>query len=255
MTCLLLAALAILPSSTASSDGLSVDPTQVRIIGSDGAAQIVVASGSNDLTHDAGTRYETSDPKIARVDQNGVVTPAGDGAAEIVVRSGSGTAKVRVTVEDFANRQPVHFASDVVPIFSKLGCNSGACHGKASGQNGFRLSLLGFDPRFDFDALVREARGRRVFPTSPRDSLVLLKPSATLPHGGGRRMERGSPEYRTIERWIAQGMPLDQGLSAPKLEQIEVSPGRRRMKHGQTQQLRVAARYSDGRVVDVTRLA
>lgn len=255
ITCLLLAAFGALPTSAAPSDELVAEPASVRIVGSDGAAQLVVGRAGSDLTHASETRYESLDPKVARVDADGVVTPVGDGNTEVLVRSGSQSTKVRVTVEDFANRRPVHFASEVVPIFSKLGCNSGACHGKASGQNGFRLSLLGFDPKLDYDALVSEARGRRVFPAAPGHSLLLQKPSATLPHGGGRRLERGSPEYRTIERWIAQGMPLNEGAGAPKLDRITVSPERRRMKQGQKQQLRVSAHYSDGREIDVTRLA
>ncbi len=255
MTSFTIIGLALLTAPPPSADSLRVDPAEVRIIGSDGAAQLVVGQGERDVTHEAQTVFETRDAKIAVVDRHGVVTPRGDGKTVIVVGSGEKQATVVVSVEDMANQRPVHFASEVVPIFSKLGCNAGACHGKASGQNGFRLSLLGFDPKFDYDALALEARGRRVFPTTPRSSLVLLKPSASVPHGGGRRLAVGSPEYRTIERWIAQGMPFDQSASAPMLGRITVSPQRRRMGHGETQQLRVSAHYSDGRDVDVTRLA
>src|SRR5439155_20267151 len=102
---------------------------------------------------------------------------------------------------------PVHFANDVVPLLSKLGCNGAACHGKASGQNGFRLSVFGFDPAADYAALVREARGRRVFPADPRASLMLRKPTGQLAHGGGRRLEFDSADYRLLLRWIEQGMP------------------------------------------------
>src|SRR5213080_974934 len=92
----------------------------------------------------------------------------------------------------------VTFEKDVQPILARFGCNAGACHGKARGQNGFQLSLLGFDADFDYDAVVLQARGRRVFPASPDNSLLLRKASARLPHGGGERMKPGSPAYETL---------------------------------------------------------
>src|SRR5438874_2374876 len=101
----------------------------------------------------------------------------------------------------------VSFELDVVPVLTKAGCNAGACHGKARGQNGFQLSLLGFDRDFDYAAIVQEARGRRVFPADPERSLLLLKPSAQMPHGGGRRLQVGDAAYEVLRRWIAAGMP------------------------------------------------
>jgi hypothetical protein len=256
---LALAALATAPAGSGPIRGLEVDPAEVRLRGSDSTAQVVVTGLgekglSTDLTHASTTRFESLDPKVAGVDADGLVRTAGDGEARVVVHNGALTATVRVIVDDFANRRPVHFAGEVVPILSKLGCNSGSCHGKASGQNGFRLSLLGFDPRFDYEALVRDSRGRRVFPAAPRSSLVLLKPTASIPHGGGRRFAVGSAEYRTIERWVAQGMPFESGKE-PALERISVSPERRLIPRRSGQQLRVTAHYAGGGTADVTRLA
>src|SRR5438094_760561 len=102
----------------------------------------------------------------------------------------------------------VHFANDIVPLLTRHGCNAGGCHGKASGQNGFKLSLFGFDPEFDYNAIVKEARGRRVFAASPDHSLLLAKSAGSIPHGGGKRILLGSEAYRTIRRWIVQGMPI-----------------------------------------------
>src|SRR5438477_5875144 len=87
---------------------------------------------------------------------------------------------------------PVDFANDVVPLLTRHGCNAGGCHGKAGGQNGFKLSLFGFDPDFDYNALVNEARGRRVFPAAPDHSLLLTKPTGRTPHGGGKRFDPDS---------------------------------------------------------------
>ena len=90
--------------------------------------------------------------------------------------------------------RPLNFTNDIVPIFTKASCNSGGCHGKASGQNGFKLSLLGFEPQEDYEHIVKEARGRRVFPAAPDQSLLLLKAINQLPHGGGKKMDPNSDD-------------------------------------------------------------
>src|SRR3954467_8358220 len=89
-----------------------------------------------------------------------------------------------------AEERPINFANQIVPIFTKAGCNAGGCHGKSSGQNGFKLSLLGFEPTEDYEHLTREAKGRRIFPAAPERSLVLLKATGELPHGGGKRIDK-----------------------------------------------------------------
>jgi hypothetical protein len=147
----------------------------------------------------------------------------------------------------------LNFELDVMPVLSAAGCNAGACHGKARGQNGFALSLLGFDPTFDFAAIVEEGHGRRVFPAAPENSLLLRKASLRVPHGGGERLKPGSPEYETVRRWIASGMPRA-GASAPTLERITVEPSEHVMPAGSMEELKVLAHYSDASVRDVTRL-
>ena len=104
------------------------------------------------------------------------------------------------------NDAPIRFTTDVVPVLTKLSCNSGGCHGKATGQNGFKLSLLGFEPDFDFQAIVKEGRGRRISLASPDRSLLLVKATNEISHGGGRRTEVGSEEYQVLRRWIAAGV-------------------------------------------------
>lgn len=150
--------------------------------------------------------------------------------------------------------RPVDFTLDVVPVLTRAGCNAGACHGKACGQNGFQLSLLGFDGAFDYAAIVEEARGRRVFPAAPEHSLLLRKPTGQLPHGGGKRLEVGSPFYETLRRWIAQGTPRP-GPRAPALERITVTPAEQALAANARQPLRVTAHYADGTSRDVTHLA
>ncbi len=175
-------------------------------------------------------------------------------ATEITAAYGDKIVKVPVTTESCDVNLPINFANQIVPIFTKLGCNSGGCHGKASGQNGFKISLLGFEPEVDFNALVKEARGRRLFPAAPDSSLLLLKAAGGMAHGGGKRMEVGSDEYRLIRRWIAAGMPFGE-KSDPVVTRISVFPEHRVMTRNNHQQFAVYAHYSDGRVEDITRRA
>jgi hypothetical protein len=147
---------------------------------------------------------------------------------------------------------PVHFVNDVMPILTKAGCNAGVCHAKAgNGQNGFQLSLLGFEPAEDYDSLVKQARGRRVFPASPSQSLLLLKATNKSPHVGGERLREDSESYRTLLEWIRQGTPWGDA-AAPELVSIEVQPDRGTIaRHGE-HQIRAIAHYADGSVRDVT---
>ena len=150
--------------------------------------------------------------------------------------------------------QPVSFELDVQPILASSGCSTGACHGKARGQNGFQLSLLGFDPEFDHAALTKEGRGRRVFWAAPGESLLLKKATAQLPHGGGQRFRVDSPKYALLREWIAAGAPR-RLPSEPKLLRVQATPAERLMKPNEQVQLQVTAFYSDGSHRDVTSMA
>src|SRR5262249_52872213 len=152
--------------------------------------------------------YEVGDANVVRVTSAGRVVPLANGATEVTARYGERSIKVAVRAEAVGINLPINFTNQIVPIFTKLGCNSGGCHGKASGQNGFKLSLLGFEPEVDYAALVKEARGRRLFPAAPDHSLLLLKATGTVAHAGGKKMEVGSDEYKLIRRWVAAGTPF-----------------------------------------------
>src|SRR5256885_6352546 len=197
--------------------------------------------------------YSVSPANVVKIDKAGRVTPLSDGSAIITAKGPDGlSATLPVVVERFNEVAPVNFPNQIVPIFTKTGCNGGGCHGKASGQNGFKLSLLGFEPGEDYEHLVKEARGRRLFPASPENSLLLLKATATLPHGGGKRLDTDSDDYRLIVRWISEGMPYGK-TDDPAVARIEVFPRKRTMAFDGEQQLVVMARYTDGSVEDVTR--
>ncbi|HBJ88041.1 MAG TPA: S-layer protein [Verrucomicrobiales bacterium] len=151
--------------------------------------------------------------------------------------------------------EPLSFVRDIQPILTKTGCNAGACHAKAiTGQRGFRLSVLGFEPEEDYEAIVKQGKGRRVFPPAPEESLLITKGAAIVPHTGGKKIEPGSEHYQTLVRWIAEGMPYEQ-KNEPKLTEIAVEPSRITLQVKTAQQLKVTARYSDGSSRDVTKLA
>lgn len=148
----------------------------------------------------------------------------------------------------------VSFVNDVMPVLTKAGCNTGACHAKAGGgQNGFQLSLLGFEPAEDYESLLKEARGRRLFRAIPKRSLILMKAAAQTPHGGGLRLSLTSSGYRTILQWIHQGTPYQQP-EEPELLSVEVRPAHGIVAMQMQQQLKAIAKYSDGSVRDVTQL-
>ena len=225
--------------------------------GPDSRRQLLVtgqyASGqSHDLSQKVA--YTVAPAGVLTIAGDGFVTPAGEGTATITATAQSGqTVTLDVTVDQFGQEKLINFTNQIVPIFTKLGCNTGSCHGKSGGQNGFRLSLLGFYPEEDYEYLVKENQGRRIFPSSPEYSLLLTKPANVLAHGGGKRLDMNSFEARLLIRWIEQGMPFG-SEEDPVVSKVEVFPKSRKMNRGADQQLSVVAHYSDGSKADVTRM-
>ncbi|MBC8352825.1 MAG: DUF1549 domain-containing protein [Planctomycetes bacterium] len=223
------------------------------------ARQQVVVTGKyssgqlHDMTHRV--TYSVDNASVLQVDKAGFVIPLADGEATITAREPSGKeTKLKLIVERCTEQLPVNFSNDIVPIFTKLGCNAGGCHGKSDGQNGFKLSLLGFYPKDDYEYLVKEDRGRRIFHADPQYSLLLTKPSNKLPHGGGHRLSPGSYEWQLITSWIEQGTPFGEE-DDPTIQRIEVFPKTQSMNPDTKQQVIVVAHYSDGTTRDVTRIA
>ena len=153
-----------------------------------------------------------------------------------------------------SDQHDVYFARDVIPVLTKRGCNSGGCHGKSTGQNGFKLSLLGFGPSDDYEAIVLEARGRRLFPADPPKSLLLQKSTGQTPHGGGQRIEAGSDDYHVLLDWITAGAPAPKP-DDPYVERVSVTPAHAVMSASDRLQLQVTVHFSDGSSRDVTRRA
>ena len=239
---------------------LSIEPTaegKILLRGRDGRQQIFVTGlyKSGQLRdHTQKVQYTVEPADLAVIDATGYLIPSRDGEGVLRVAAEGLTAQVPLHVMGVSQNTPINFPNQVVPVFTKMACNSGGCHGKASGQNGFKLSLLGFVPEDDHEFLVKEGRGRRIFPPSPTQSLLLQKAVGQMPHGGGKRMEVDTDEYRLVARWIEQGMPYGNPTD-PHVVGIQCLPQGRVMPRSGEQQITVQAIYSDGTTEDVTRRA
>jgi hypothetical protein len=197
-------------------------------------------------------KFTSSNPAAVTVDEAGVVRAVSDGEAMItaVVDGTTATAAVKAT----GTKQPAvpSFRNDVIPMMTKIGCNSGACHGALAGKGGLKLSLRGYAPAVDHFVLTRQTNGRRVDTLDPAHSLMLLKPTMAVPHGGGQKLEPDSADYHIIADWIAYGAPAPKENDA-HIQRLEVFPAEAVLKPKDHLQVLVRAWYSDGHSQDVTR--
>jgi hypothetical protein len=242
---------------TISPQALAVFPQQVVLDGPRAQQHLMVLGEytdgrQRDLTREAVVTVQSDE--VARVEAGGVLVPAGEGSTSVTVGAAGKTVTVPVVVRRFNAESPVDFAREVVPALTKLGCNQGACHGGQHGKGGFRLSLLGFDPAFDYSQIVQSAEGRRVVVSDPERSILLLKPSLTMEHGGGQRFQINSPTYHLLKRWLEDGAP-EPPTDPAMVTGLEVWPAKRVMVPGEQQQIIVTAAWSDGRKEDVTEFA
>jgi uncharacterized protein DUF1549/uncharacterized protein DUF1553 len=204
-----------------------------------------------DLTSEAKLRSEAP---FIKIDAAGHISGTDKGKADVVISAAGQEAKLPVTVED-ATAHPIRFVRDVEPVLSKAGCNAGTCHGSAKGKNGFKLSLRGYDPEFDYQALINDLSGRRFNRVNVEDSLMLLKPTAEVPHEGRQAIKPGSREHQILRQWIAEGCKYED-TKAGRANKIEILPAEVEMDlPGRAQQLLVIAQYPDGATRDVTREA
>jgi Protein of unknown function (DUF1549)/Protein of unknown function (DUF1553) len=245
-------------ANDAPASGLEVEPARVNLIGQRAQQQLVVtlreADGSvRDVTRLCQFRIEPN--AIAEMGADGLVSARADGRGALQVSLGVGRTDVELRVDRATWVRPAGLRTDVVPLFSKAGCNSGACHGNLNGKGGFRLSLRGEDPAFDLASLTHDASGRRMSLIAPQASLVLLKPSGILPHEGGRRFGSNSIEASLLFDWIKEGARDDKSV-APRVRSLRVFPAERILAPGfREQQLLVTAELADGTTRDVTRQA
>ncbi|HWB04565.1 MAG TPA: DUF1549 domain-containing protein [Verrucomicrobiales bacterium] len=222
--------------------------------GKDASLQLVATAVPSDKAPFDVTRSVTwtvEPASVLTISKTGVATPLTDGTATVIATSDGTKATATINVTGAASWRTASFTHEIVPLFTKYGCNGGGCHGKSEGQNGFKLSLLGFEPGEDYEHLVFESRGRRLFPAAPENSLLMLKATGEMPHGGGARMERGTPDYLALVRWMEQGAPPG-NPDDPHPVSISVFPPERLLQPESTQQLQVTAQYSDDSFRDIT---
>lgn len=239
--------------SAAGNVGLRLEPGAPVLSGADARQQLLVTAVRDGTEFDATdeAKYLSSQPTIATVSPAGVVLPVADGVATITAEFGDRKVSIEIKIENAKQLPSLHFGRDVIPLLTNAGCNSGGCHGKQSGQNGFKLSVFGHDTKADYQAIVFEGRGRRLFPAAPHQSLLLTKAVNQVPHGGGQRLEEDSAEFRRLLRWVDAGMPVGDDQS-PHVVSIEILPKKRVMQQQSRQRLLVTARLSDGTLRDVT---
>jgi len=237
-----------------TSAALTILPSTITLHGPEARQQLILEKTRDSqpigqITNDV--QFVSSDTNIVRIEKNEAI-PLKNGTATITANSGKESASVQVKVEAMDKPFDWSFRNHVQPVLAKNGCSSGACHGAAAGQNGFKLSLRGYDDEGDFLTLTRAAFGRRVVPSDPARSLMLLKPTGAVPHKGGKRFDVDSMDYRVLSGWIASGTPGPKSED-PRIMRIELLPSHVVLDPNSVQQLTVIAHFSDGHSEDVTR--
>ena len=237
-------------------DPITISPAQATLAAGDPGLQLIVGKagehgGHKDLTSVVSWKAEPAG--VIEVDNQGYVRPIKPGKVKVKVQFEKSKAEAEVVVGDAPRAWD--FAQDITPILTKAGCNTGGCHGRGDGQNGFHLSLFGYDPESDHRSLTRDLGERRLSTFHPESSLILSKATGTIPHVGGPRIKGGSEEYETILAWLKAGVPFSTPKNHGSMTRLTVEPGEVRLDEPGAQQLRVVANFADGHSRDVTRLA
>ena len=265
---------------------LEIDPATFAIeIGEPGirfTVRVQTPQGTyRDLTDRA--RWTVAPADSASIDESGYLTPKKPAIVHVSARiepvaieskaleqsnSGNRSNGDRKSIDDWESiarfaeasgeivaESSIDFAQDIAPLFTRAGCNTGGCHGRADGQNGFHLSLFGYDPDGDYTAITRQSGSRRIDLFAPQKSLLLVKTTRAIPHVGGRRINIDSDEYQKILTWLKAGAPRSKGTTHGKVVSVKVVPDAIRLAEPGPVRLRVVARFTDGHERDVTRLA
>jgi hypothetical protein len=236
---------------------LRLSPESFTLTADDLGLQLLVSKRNADGTERDLTsiaHWRVDPPGAAAIEPDGYLRPLRDGPVAVFAATEGQEAVSRVVVEPRAARA-WNFDEDILPVLTRLGCNTGSCHGKADGQNGFHLSLAGYDPDGDFEALARDQGQRRMTLLAPEHSLFLTKATGRTAHGGGPRLVAGSPEYRLLLGWLMARAPRQRGKGHGKVERLSIEPASVRQSEPGLQQLRVLAHFADGHRRDVSRQA
>lgn len=234
---------------------LEVYPTEFSLQGKRDARRLIATAVGQD-----GKKFDTTETvqlsvedDIVTIDSDGFIVPNKPGKTVVTVQAGKVAKRIPVNVS-MGEPVPVDFRTEVNPIMSKVGCNQGTCHGSQKGQNGFKLSLRGYDALHDYRALIDDVAGRRFNRSQPGQSLMLLKPTQGVPHEGGFLFDEDSRYYKIIEQWIAEGCQFNRKTN--RVTSLQVHPAKPLLQTAEArQQLIVIATYEDGTTRDVTREA
>ena len=236
---------------------LKILPTDVTLTGPHASQRLLVLAEEKGQVIGERTpqaKFTSANPGVATVDASGVVRAASDGETTITATVDGKQTMVKVSLRKTKEPSAWSFRNHVIPMLTRAGCNSGACHGALAGKGGLKLSLRGYDPDSDHFVLTRQALGRRIDRSEPAHSLALLKPTQVVSHGGGQKLEPGSADYRVLADWIAAGAPGPR-QEDPRIQRLELLPAVAVLKPKDTLQILVRAWFSDGHSEDVTRWA
>jgi hypothetical protein len=265
-TGLLLAGTAAIPSHDPELLSLRVAPVDIRLMGGDASQRLVVLGVYSDgFERDvtALSRIQVQNPSVATLVKGTSLTPRADGNTVVTADLGGHSAQAAVLVEESRRTRPFSFSRDIGGILTKRGCNASECHGGVKGRGGFKLSLDVLHPREDYRWIVEGGNYQvlsveaakpikpRVSTETPKDSLLLLKPTASVPHGGGTRFGLDSPDYQTIQDWVRSGAPYEE-VGEARIERLEILPGSMTLEPKGTRQLLVTAHLAGGGSQDVT---
>ena len=240
-------------ATQASAASLEVSPQSFELAGPLARVQLAVmhhADGKRPLDVTTQATYTVADSNILAVSNRGLVRPLADGQTTVRIEHAGQSSQVKLTVRGMET-VPVSFRLDVTPVLVRAGCSGGSCHASQFGQAGFKLSLFGFEPEPDYEAIVRDAMGRRVSLVSPEDSLFIQKALMEVSHGGGKRFSRNDYEHEVLLTWLADGAPAP-AKKEPKVVDLVVEPIEHQYRVGETRQLRAVAVFSDGSRRDIT---
>ncbi|MCM8528793.1 MAG: DUF1549 and DUF1553 domain-containing protein [Lentisphaeraceae bacterium] len=197
-------------------------------------------------------KIDIKDKTLCKV-ENGKFLPLKDGKTQAVLSFQGQSESIEIEVKNVAVDKVVSFNLDIMPIFTKAGCNSGGCHGASRGKDRFKLALFGYDPEGDYERLLNEFPGRRINLAVPEDSMLLTKAINAVPHTGGKLFDEQSFEYKTILEWLSNGAPTDK-KDIKEAVSLEFFPKETVIQGNGTQNISVRVTYSDGTNRDVTHL-
>ena len=245
---------------------IRVEPNQ-RTLHGDGASQQLLVVGiyadgsERDLTAEAGWRL--SDPELAAIDPSGKLAPRKNGTVTVTATAAGHSSRATLRIEDVETKREFQFGRNIGSIFTRQGCNGSGCHGGVKGRGGFKLSAGVLNPKDDYEwvvqgggyqvltAEVKGARVPRINGKDPAKSLILLKATGAIAHGGGKRFAVGSQDYNTILQWVTDGAPYGpEGSPGNRIVRLEVFPKIVTLDHGGQQRLLITARFAGGGTED-----